>query len=158
MIEPMSSSLNGKWKISKAKATAVMCSLGFLFSLFFATGGGTHLLEIVDHFITNFGLVTVGLLECIILGWMFKLRRLRDHANETSEIKIGRWWEILIKYVIPAVLVILLLVAIVQNVLNNPYPDYPTWVIIVAGISPLIIITVISFILMKIKGKEEEDD
>ena len=76
MIEPISASANEKWKISKAKATGIMCILGFIFSLIFITGAGVHFLEILDHFITNFGLVTVGLLECIIFGWMFKLYKL----------------------------------------------------------------------------------
>jgi NSS family neurotransmitter:Na+ symporter len=156
MIEPISASANEKWKISKAKATGIMCILGFFFSLIFITGAGVHLLEIVDHFITNFGLVTIGLLECIIFGWMFKLYRLREHANETSDILLGGWWDVLIKFVIPAILIVLLIMAIINNVTNNPYPSYPGWLIILFGIGPLLIITGLSFILMKIKGKEAE--
>ena len=155
MIEPISASVNNKWKISKAKATAIMCTLGFFISLLFATGGGLYLLEIIDHFIANFGLVTIGLLECLIFGWMFKIYRLREHANETSDILLGRWWDILIKFIIPSILAILLAAAIVNNVINNPYPSYPGWLIVLMGIAPLLIITVISFVLMKIKGKKE---
>jgi len=59
------------------------------------------------------------------------------------------------KIVIPIILVILLVAAIVNNLIDNPYPDYPGWLIALMGISPLIIITVSSFILMKIKGNEE---
>jgi NSS family neurotransmitter:Na+ symporter len=156
MIEPISASANEKWRISKAKATGIMCTLGFFFSLIFITGAGLHLLEIVDHFITNFGLVTIGLLECIIFGWMFRLSKLREHANETSDIMLGRWWDVLIKYVIPAILIILLIMAIINNVTNNPYPSYPSWLVVLFGIGPLLIITGLSYILMKIKGKEAE--
>jgi len=156
MIEPISISVNKKWGFSKAKATAIMCTLGFFVSLIFATGGGRYLLKIIDHFVANFGLVSIGLLECLILGWMFKIYRLREHANETSDILLGRWWDILIKFIIPGILAILLVVAIVNNVINNPYPAYPGWLIVLMGISPLLIITVLSFVLMKIKGKEVE--
>jgi NSS family neurotransmitter:Na+ symporter len=156
MIEPISASANEKWKISKAKAVGIMCILGFFFSLIFTTGGGVHLLEIVDHFITNFGLVTIGLLECIIFGWMFKLYRLREHANETSDIMLGRWWDVLIKFVIPVILIILLIMAVINNVTNNPYPSYPGWLVVLFGIGPLLIITGLSFVLMKIKGREAE--
>ena len=158
MIEPISTSVNNKWRISKTKATAIMCILGFFLSLIFATGGGQYLLEIIDHFIANFGLVTIGLLECLIFGWMFKIYRIREHANETSEILLGRWWDILIKFIIPGILVILLAFAIVNNVINNPYPDCPGWLIVLMGIAPLLIITSISFILMKIKGKKEDEE
>ncbi|KYK29804.1 hypothetical protein AYK20_00275 [Thermoplasmatales archaeon SG8-52-1] len=155
MIEPISASANYKWKITKAKATAIMCTLGFLFSLIFVTGSGLYLLEVLDHFIANFGLVTIGLLECLIFGWMFKIKHLRNHANETSEILLGRWWDILIKIIIPIILVIVLVAAIINNVINNPYPDYPSWLIVVMGIAPLISIVGASFILMKIKGNKE---
>ena len=156
MIEPISASINSKWNISKAKATGIMCVLGFSFSLIFTTGGGIYLLEVLDHFVTNFGLVTIGLLECLIFGWLFRLYRLREHANETSDILIGKWWDILIKYIIPIILCLLLFFTILQNTLNNPYPDYPAWAIILIGIAPLLIISVVSFILMQIKTKKED--
>ncbi len=156
MIEPITSSAHDKWKISKAKATGIMCILGFFLSIIFTTGAGVHLLEIMNHFITNFGLVTIGLLECIIFGWMFKIYRLREHANETSDIMLGRWWDVLIKFVIPAILIVLLILAVINNVTNNLYPSYPGWLIVLFGIGPLLIITGLSFILMRIKGKEAE--
>jgi len=153
MIEPISSSLNEKWKISKAKATAMICILGFLLSLMFSGGNGLYLLEIVDHFIANFGLVMIGLVECLILGWMYTIHKLRAHANETSEIKLGRWWDVLIKFVVPTILLVLLIVSVIQNI-TNPYMGYPWWLIVGAGVTPLIILFALSFVFMKIKSKE----
>lgn len=158
MIEPISAATNEKWKISRAKATAIMCVLGFLVSLIFATGGGVHLLEILDHFVTNFGLVSIGLLECIIFGWLFRLYKLREHANKTSDIVLGRWWDILIKYIIPLILIILLVATTIKNLVENPYPDFPAWIVVLAGIVPLLTITFLSFILMKIKKNKEAAD
>lgn len=158
MIEPISAAVNEKWKVSKAKATAIMCILGFIFSLIFATGGGIYLLEILDHFITNFGLVSIGLLECLIFGWIYRIYRLREHANETSEILLGKWWDILIKFIIPGILVILLVASIINNVIDNPYPSYPAWLIVLVGLVPLLIIVSLSFVLMKIKGKKEVEE
>jgi hypothetical protein len=53
---------------------------------------------------------------------------------------------------------ILLIITIVNNLVNNPYPDYPGWLIVLMGIVPLLIITVLSFILMRIKGKKEFEE
>ncbi len=156
MVEPMVSGLHGKFRITKAKATGFMCIIGFFISLLFATGSGLHWLDIVDHFIANFGLVMIGLVECLILGWMYKISKLRKHANETSEIKIGIWWDYLIKYVIPFVLFLLLSIAIIDNV-TNPYLGYPWWVIAVGGFLPPLIIFLLSFIFMKIKKHEEAE-
>jgi NSS family neurotransmitter:Na+ symporter len=154
MIEPMVSSMHGKWKISKAKATALLCILGFSISLFFALGSGIYWLELIDSFIANFGLVMIGLAECLILGWMFKLSTLRDHANKTSEIIIGKWWDFLIKFIVPAVLIILLIASTINFIINPP-EAYPSWVIIAGGVLPVVIIFILSFLLMKINGKED---
>ena len=154
MVEPMVSGIHGKFRITKAKATGFMCIIGFFISLLFATGSGLHWLDIVDHFIGNFGLVMIGLVECLILGWMYKISKLRKHANETSEIKIGIWWDYLIKYVIPFVLFLLLSIAIIDNI-TNPYLGYPWWVIAIGGFLPPITIFLLSFVFMKIKNRKE---
>ena len=151
MIEPITSGIHSKWKITKAKATAIMCTLGFFASLIFTTGSGMYWLEMLDHFISNFGLVAVGLVECLILGWVFSLHRLREHANKTSDVLIGRWWDVLIKFVIPAILIILLVASVVDNIIN-PYMGYPWWIILIGGLAPVLFIFLLSFILMKIKG------
>jgi NSS family neurotransmitter:Na+ symporter len=155
MIEPITSGIHRKWKITKIKATAIICTLGFFASLIFTTGSGIYWLEMLDHFIANFGLVTVGLVECLILGWIFNLNRLREHANKTSDIIIGRWWNMLIKFIIPAVLIIILVASIADNIIN-PYMNYPWWIILIGGMAPVIIIFLLSLLLMKIKDIKEE--
>jgi len=154
MVEPIVSGLNGKWKISKAKATGFICVIGLLISLVFTAGSGLYWLDIVDHFIANFGLVMIGLVECLILGWMYSIYKFREHANKTSEIKIGIWWDYLIKYIIPSILLILLVIAVFDNI-TNPYLNHPWWVIIFGGVSPCITIFLLSFVLMKIKKHRE---
>ena len=152
MIEPIAASVNKKWKFSKATATAIVCGLGFLASLIFTTGSGIYWLDIVDHFIANFGLVLVGLIECIVVGYMFKISRLREHANAVSDVKLGRWWDVLIRFVVPAVLITLLGMAVIENV-AKPYMGYPVWCIVIAGILPCVAIFLISFVLAKVRVK-----
>ena len=156
MIEPISASANEKWKISKAKATGIMCTLGFFLSVIFATGGGIHWLTILDQYITEFGLVTIGLVECIALGWIYRAHKIREHANKTSEIIIGLWWDYLIKFIIPAVLLILLSFSVYNNITTKVYPEYPAWTLVAAGIIPVILLFFISFLMMKIKRTGED--
>ncbi|MFH1100506.1 MAG: sodium-dependent transporter [Methanobacteriota archaeon] len=154
MVEPMVAGVHEKWRISKATATGIMCGIGFILSIVFVTGSGLHWLDIVDHFIANFGLVMIGLVECIVLGWMFTLYKLRDHANETSDIMLGRWWEILIKFIIPAILFILLAVSIVTNI-QHPYLQYPWWILVLGGVTPCLGIFLLAFVFMSIKKHEK---
>jgi NSS family neurotransmitter:Na+ symporter len=97
----------------------------------------------------------IGLVECIILGWMYKLHKLREHANKTSDILISRWWDILIKYFIPFILIIILIVAIVDNIIN-PYLGHQSWIIIIGGVTPCILIFLLSIFLMKLNSKEKK--
>jgi len=85
---------------------------------------------------------------------MYKLSKLREHANKTSEVSIGRWWDFLIKFVIPIILFLLLAIAIVNNI-TDPYLGYPWWVIVLGGILPCLVIFLLSFVLMKIKRRGE---
>ncbi len=156
MIEPISTAVHSKWRISKLKVTGIFCVTGLIFSLIFVSGNGFHLIDLIDHFVTNFGLVLIGLIECIIFGWAYTISKLRDHANQTSDIKIGRWWDILIKYIIPCVLIIILVVAVFENI-TNPYMDYPSWIIIIGGILPILLLFIISIILMKLKSREGDE-
>ena len=154
MIEPICAGIHGKWRISKARSTGIICLVGFCMSLLFVTGAGLHWLDIFDHFIANFGLVMIGLIECLILGWGYSIVKLRNHANATSEILIGRWWDVLIRFLIPLVLLILLTVAIITNI-TDPYMGYPWWVIILGGVAPVVIIFCLSFVFMTIRIRSE---
>jgi hypothetical protein len=60
----------------------------------------------VDSFVNEgwLGIVFVGLVECLVLGWAYDTAALRRHANSKSDWAIGRWWEWSIKVVIPVVL------------------------------------------------------
>jgi len=148
MIEPIAAGIHEKWHISKTKTTAITCVIGFFLSLSFTPGSGLYWLEIMDHFIANFGLVVIGLLECILLGWMYPLKKFREYANKRSDFSIGPWWEYLIKYIIPFVLIVLLIISIIDNILN-PYMDFPVWIIALGGLVPLLSAPVFGYILMK---------
>lgn len=150
MIEPIVSSIPSKWHLSKIKATAIICILGFLISLIFSTGAGIYWLEILDYFIANFGLVTIGLIECIILGWIYPIHKLREHANKTSDIHIGIWWDILIKYMIPLILILILFTSIINAVIHPPL-EYPLLSLIIGGLIPLFLLFIFSFSFMKEK-------
>lgn len=156
MIEPITNSIHQKWHLSKTKATAILCIIGFTLSLIFTAGNGLYLIEIIDHFIAEFGLVTIGLFECIFLGWFVPIKIFRQHANKTSDFSIGKWWDILIKIIIPTILILLLSLSIINNIFY-PYQQYPWWIIFTIGLLPIIIITILSLLFMRIsprlKGK-----
>ena len=122
-----------------------VCVFGFLTGIIFTTFAGLHYLDITDHFITNYGLVIVGLLEVLAVGWLYGADKLRDYINKVSDIKIGKWWEVLIQYIIPIFLVFLL-VATIQRDILYPYGDNPQWALFVFGWMLVIAVLGASFI------------
>ena len=85
-----------------------MSIVGFGLGIFFTTEGGLNWLGTVDSFVNGtWGIVLVGLVECVVIGWLYDVRILRRHANARSDWKIGAWWEGMIKFVIPLILGVL---------------------------------------------------
>ena len=124
IIEAFTSGLVDKFHYSRGSIVSVLCIAGFVGSIIFATQGGLFWVDIVDHFVNHYGLVLAGLLECIILGWVYKPRKLRDHIDHASSTKIALWWDYMVKFVIPVVLVFLLVNSIIEE-FSTPYEGYP---------------------------------
>ncbi|MBN1554563.1 MAG: sodium-dependent transporter [Phycisphaerae bacterium] len=82
-----------------------MTFLGFVSGLVYCSRGGLSWLENIDGFINGpWGIALLGLAECVVLGWFFRLSRFRVHANERSDWKLGVWWDWNIRLVVPVVL------------------------------------------------------
>jgi len=74
--------------------------------LVYCARGGLVWLGAIDDFINSAwgGIALLGLLECVVLGWGYRIGRLREHANELSDWTVGRWWDGVIRYLAPIVL------------------------------------------------------
>jgi len=71
-------------------------------SLVFTTHGGLFVLDSADYFINNFGAVTAGLLEVVLVAWVLRrVDELRTHANAVSGVRIGLWWKVGLTVVTP---------------------------------------------------------
>ncbi len=132
IIEAFVAAMVDKFGVSRQKLVTFICVLGFLGSIIFTTQAGILWLDIVDHFITHYGLVSVGILECVLIGWIFNLPTLRAHINSVSSIQLGAWWDALIKIFIPLVLLVILAGDLVTE-LSKPYGDYSWTSLIIIG-------------------------
>lgn len=153
LVEAGVAGITDKWGLKKRwKINISFGIIAFLIGLFYTTRAGIYWIDIMDHFM-NFGLIIVALIECIILGYLFKLKVLRDHCNLFSEVKLGAWWDIFIKFVIPVALTVMIVYELIERA-NAPYEGYPRgaefwgWIFI-------IIFFVASLLLMHTKGKKE---
>jgi NSS family neurotransmitter:Na+ symporter len=146
IVEAFVSAVVDKFGTRREPLVTGVCVLGFLGSITFATQGGLFWLDIVDHFVTHYGLVLVGILEALIVGWLFGTEKLRRHINRISSIRLGPWWDFLIKFFVPGVLAVILLGDIVSE-LREPYGGYSWSSIILIGRDWLLVTLAVGFIL-----------
>lgn len=83
----------------------VMSLVGLGLGLVYITRGGLNWLGTMDGFINGtWGIAFLGLLECLVLGWVYRIENLRRHANDRSDWNLGRWWNYAVRIFIPIVL------------------------------------------------------
>lgn len=148
LVEASSSAVIDKTGMNRKKIVTLVCSVGYIISIFYSTGAGLFFLDIIDSFINSYGIVTVGLLEAFTIGWLYGSHKIREHSNAISYYPIGRWWDIMVKFVTPAVL----LYMIVQNFINDltkPYGGYSANALIIFGWGVIFLGVLFSLILSK---------
>jgi NSS family neurotransmitter:Na+ symporter len=142
ILEAFTSAVVDKFGVSRGKVVTTVSVLGFAGSIVFATEAGLLWLDIADHFLTHYGLVVVGVFECVLVGWLFRLKVLREHINKVSSIRLGPWWDALIKYFVPLVLVVIL-VGDLWGEIREPYGGY-TWASIILIGRDWVLVTLIA--------------
>ncbi|MCK4624177.1 MAG: sodium-dependent transporter [Phycisphaerae bacterium] len=102
ITESVLASLVDKTRWSRNRTLIGMTLIGFGLGVVYCTRGGLAWIGAMDGFINEWsGIALLGLLECVVIGWAYRIKRLREHANERSDWKIGWWWDVIIRYVAP---------------------------------------------------------
>ncbi len=155
LTEAFSCSICDKFKITRAKATSLMCGIGVLGSIIFTTNAGLYILDIVDHFINNYALVIGGILECILVGWFFKSSRLRAHVNASGGRRLWPLWDVAVCVVTPTMLILILVSAIFQE-FQGCYEGYSIKVLLCFGGGILFVSQLIALVLSRFSWPSEK--
>jgi NSS family neurotransmitter:Na+ symporter len=154
LVEAASCVLHDRYPhIRKEDVSLYVCAIGFISGIIFATFAGLYYLDITDHFITSYGLVFIGLLEVWAIGWLYGADKLREYINKVSDIKIGKWWSYLIKFIIPLLLVVLLISGLYQDI-KTPYGGYSQGAIFGFGWFVLLGVFLASFLFAHFSKEE----
>ena len=113
-FEPMLSSFTNKFNLSRKKAATILSIIGCCFSLILTTGISSYLVQIIDSFVNQFGILILIGVQCIIFGWIYGLDHFLPVLNENGIIKVGKIWETIIKYILPIFLIIIWTVGIID--------------------------------------------
>jgi NSS family neurotransmitter:Na+ symporter len=153
LAEAVAAGVIDKWKVSHRVSNTAVCSIALIVGIIFTTGAGMLWLDIVDHFMNSFGLSLVCLGECILIGWVLGSGKIRKHVNGISEFRIGNWWDIFIRFLIPVVLGALILFELWERI-KGSYGDYPRLAEFLGGWMIVLLLPVFGIILMLVKRRE----
>jgi NSS family neurotransmitter:Na+ symporter len=154
LVEAFTCAITDKFDWSRGKVVTAVCVLGFFGSLIFTTRAGLYFLDIADHFITNYGLVAGGLLECLIIGWILKASVLRKHVSRLGTV-VPPLWDVLIKFITPAILVYLLYLSLAGDLAEN-YGGYPTDQLVLYGVGWMLVCLVVALALAFVRWKPDK--
>ncbi len=153
MVAALNAAVADKYKhISLAQISLVFCLLLLIAGAIYTTRAGLYFLDLVDHFVTSYNLLSIGICQSILVGWVYGAEKMRRYINQVSHWQIGKWWNIAIKYIIPLALVTLLVTQFIQDI-KTPYEGYPTWALGIGWTIALLPLLIFLWLLLKDKNK-----
>ena len=152
-IEPLSFSIQNKFGWSRNKTMTVLCVFGAAVSMIYATALGSYILGIADTFVNQIAILIGVIFECIVFAWIFKAENIIPKLNAKSKsIKLGKWWLVVVKYVLPIFIAIVWIGGILEVISSGSMLE----------LAILVILTVIllgaTFIFTKLPAKSGEWD
>lgn len=122
--------------------TATVVSL-----LLFPTTTGLNVLDIVDNFANNIGIVSVALVAVVTVTWVLRrLPEMQNHLNPVSSFKVGIVWRVFLGVITPIVLAYMLISETVSRI-NDGYGDLPTGLVTTFGWAVQALIVVVAILL-----------
>jgi NSS family neurotransmitter:Na+ symporter len=107
ITEVLITTINEETRMSRERTVLSVCGLIWLFGL--PSAYSVDFLDFVDLTFANWGLPLATLCIIIAIGWFFGPERLRLLAvNRNAGFHVGTWWNPIVKYVIPVVMLFIM--------------------------------------------------
>lgn len=145
IVQVVVAAVQDKTGLSRSAAVLTVGGSATVLSLLlFPTATGLNVLDIVDNFANNIGIVGVALVALVVVGLILRrLTDLQNHLNAVSSFKVGIVWRIFIGVVTPVVLAYMLIDQIVERIADG-YGDLPTGLVVTFGWAAQALIVVLA--------------
>ncbi|SNX47064.1 Sodium:neurotransmitter symporter family protein [Vibrio thalassae] len=153
IMEAVTSAVIDKLKWRRNKAATIICGTGFIISMAFATNGGLLLLDLVDHFANNVGIIVGCLVEIILMAWLLKIADVREYVNQISDFTIGTWFDVCLRFITPLILIVIVATKF-KALLTEGYGGYAHSDIMILGWGLMGLLVVIGIVLNLTSKKE----
>ncbi|WP_181310062.1 sodium-dependent transporter [Nocardioides campestrisoli] len=147
VIEVVISAVRDKFEMGRVTAAAVVSIPCAVLSIaLFSSTSGLHVLDILDHFINQFGILLVAVVSMLVVAWALRaLPLLQNHLNRNGSFKLGTTWRVLISVVTPIALAYVLIDGLVTDI-ETPYGGFPGWMLGVFGWGAAGLVLVFGFV------------
>ncbi|MGY1855425.1 sodium-dependent transporter [Modestobacter sp. SYSU DS0290] len=151
VIEVVISAVRDKLDTGRLSATlAVGVPAAVLSLVLFSTTSGIYVLDVVDHFVNQYGILVVALVSMLVVAWVVRaLPGLGAHLNVHGRPRVGTGWRVLVGVIAPAGLAVVLVLSL-RDDLTAPYGDYPTWLLLVLGWLLAVALPLVGFLLARL--------
>lgn len=149
IVEGVSTAVADRFNLNRRKTTKTICIISALLSIIFITRSGLAWLDIVDNWTNQYNMIIIGILECIVVGWIFKPTKVLGEINKnTGKYRIPKWWFIgAIKFVVPLALTVFCIWNLYSLFAGGGvYGGYPLWSNIVGGWAVTFLVFISGFI------------
>ena len=147
--------LQDKLKWSRTKAVSIVGGGTGAVSIFlFSTTNAIKLVDIIDHFINNLGIVSGALISIIMVSWFKRhlMTELEMHINSISTIQLGKTWEFTLTVVTPVVLLSTLLLAL-NSLIQKGYDTYSSSLLLCFGWGSIIFCALGALLMSKMHDR-----
>ena len=155
ILEVPIAAMMDKLKWSRKKAVTIVGGGSALVSIvLFSSVNSIKLVDIVDHFINNIGIIGGALLSIIYMAWFKRsvLVNIRNHVNAISTVQLGKGWDFTLT-VITSLILLVTLTMTIFNLLLKGYGDYSLSLQGLFGWGSVIFCAIVAFILARIKDR-----
>jgi NSS family neurotransmitter:Na+ symporter len=137
-------------KLTKSRLTLIICIICLAGGLFFSFGNGLYCLDIVDHWVADYAILSIMFLQGVILATSKSLNKF------ISKFIPNRLIHMVFKIWVAILLPIIFLIFILNKLsieLSQTYSGYPIEAILIGGWGVFFLIIVISIIIGKYYNK-----
>jgi NSS family neurotransmitter:Na+ symporter len=155
ILEVPIAAMMDKLKWGRKKAVTIVGGGSALVSIvLFSSVNSIKLVDIIDHFINNIGIIGGALISIISIAWFKRsaLAEIRNHVNAISTVHLGKGWDFTLT-VITSLILLVTLAMTIYNLLLKGYGDYSVSMQWLFGWGCVIFCAVIAFILARVKDR-----
>ncbi|MGC0144979.1 sodium-dependent transporter [Pseudactinotalea sp. Z1732] len=148
ILEVVISAVKDKTGWARVTTVAIVGGATAVISIVLIGGAsGVTLLDVVDAFSNNIGIVGAAFLSLVLVGWVYRrLGTLTAALNVYGSVRIGRTWKVMVGVVLPVVLAVLLVVDI-RDKITEGYGGFDDWVVTTFGWGALGLVLVMAIVL-----------